>query len=502
LRFFSVVAISQQTPGRFSATLSAVNSFGAAAMKTFSLVLFAIGGLVATPAFAADMPVKAPPAPPATLSSWTGFYLGAGGGYGSWVDPNSQLIPGLPAFPLGAFAQAQGGRGGFGTVIAGFDYQFGDRWVAGAYTDFDLGAIDGTVHSEAAFVTGGRNLTDAWFTGARLGYLFTPATLAYATGGYTEARFSGTTLSSSVPAFPGRISTLPGSVQSGGYAGAGIETQFTSNWSVRLEYRYANYRTMNLQETAFPLGTIQFGPTVQTVRADLVYKFGQGAGIAEPPVKIASATWTGFYLGGGGGYGSWVDPHTTEFDPASAPFTPLIDIPASGKGGLLSAIVGYDRQLADRWVVGAYTDYDFAHLKGIIDNDGNNFTTATPFTERGAWFAGGRLGYLLVPSTLAFVAAGYTEAHFSAGQTIIGNPGPLAPAVPAANQLPGSDFSGWYAGGGLETQIFPNWSLRGEYRYAGYGAKNLPEATSGNVIAIRPSVQTFRLDLTYKFNVM
>ena len=36
----------------------------------------ATSALIATPAFAADMAVKAPPPAPAPVYSWTGFYLG------------------------------------------------------------------------------------------------------------------------------------------------------------------------------------------------------------------------------------------------------------------------------------------------------------------------------------------------------------------------------------------------------------------------------------------
>ena len=40
----------------------------------------AVIALIATPAFAADMAVKAPPPPPAPVYSWTGWYAGVNAG--------------------------------------------------------------------------------------------------------------------------------------------------------------------------------------------------------------------------------------------------------------------------------------------------------------------------------------------------------------------------------------------------------------------------------------
>ncbi len=54
-------------------------------------LLNAIGalGLIGTPAFAADMAVKAPPPAPAPVYSWTGWYIGGNVG-GTWSnDPIS-----------------------------------------------------------------------------------------------------------------------------------------------------------------------------------------------------------------------------------------------------------------------------------------------------------------------------------------------------------------------------------------------------------------------------
>jgi outer membrane immunogenic protein len=53
-------------------------------MKKLALCTIAIA-LIGTPAFAADMAVKAPPPAPAPVPTWTGFYGGIQFG-GGWSD--------------------------------------------------------------------------------------------------------------------------------------------------------------------------------------------------------------------------------------------------------------------------------------------------------------------------------------------------------------------------------------------------------------------------------
>jgi outer membrane immunogenic protein len=210
----------------------------------------------------------------APVSSWTGFYVGAGLGYGAYTFKNQDFATatGLPA----SFEFSAGGEGWLGTVLVGADYQLSDRWVAGLFADYDWTDIEG----EAFFLNGPRTGTltqdSAWAAGARLGYLVSPSTLLYVTGGYTEARFSGVNLMFSfLPATPCCFQN--GATFSGGFAGVGAETQLWSNWFGRLEYRYADYRSQRLQvfnQDGTPyVNQARMEPTVQTIRAALTYKF-------------------------------------------------------------------------------------------------------------------------------------------------------------------------------------------------------------------------------------
>jgi opacity protein-like surface antigen len=58
-------------------------------MRKAAIVVFAAAAMIGTPAAAADMPVKAAPAP--IVDPWTGFYVGVNGGY-SWASWNSTSI--------------------------------------------------------------------------------------------------------------------------------------------------------------------------------------------------------------------------------------------------------------------------------------------------------------------------------------------------------------------------------------------------------------------------
>lgn len=87
--------------------------------------------LAAIPAYAADMPLKAPP----PVLSWTGGYVGLNGGYG-WGDWDSDSIAAI--FPDGVTTTADPDvRGWFGGVTAGYNWQSSQQWVVGVEGDFD-----------------------------------------------------------------------------------------------------------------------------------------------------------------------------------------------------------------------------------------------------------------------------------------------------------------------------------------------------------------------------
>ncbi len=97
------------------------------------------------------MPMKARPAP-APVYSWTGCYLDAGGGYGMWNQSHyAEDRTGLRSTDTNNTA---GGRGYYGTVGGGCDYQFPvgglGNFVVGVLGGYDFMSLKGAFESSFA----------------------------------------------------------------------------------------------------------------------------------------------------------------------------------------------------------------------------------------------------------------------------------------------------------------------------------------------------------------
>jgi outer membrane immunogenic protein len=225
----------------------------------------------------------------APSASWTGFYLGAGGGGGladtnttlnkkDWGDWNSEEN----------YAGSGSGSGGFGTLQIGADYQFrSSPFVVGAFADFDFSGVS----SDLALLSvkggtrfpGTLDFDNVWTTGGRAGFLVTPKVLLYGLVAYThtEATANSQYLEASKDmSFDGVA------------VGGGVDFRLSGNWFMKLEYRYAQYGS-----EVFSSYNHSYGPnegycgnvacgnsghadveaSMQTARAVLSYKFGTGA---------------------------------------------------------------------------------------------------------------------------------------------------------------------------------------------------------------------------------
>jgi outer membrane immunogenic protein len=486
-------------------------------MKKLFLASIAMVALNAgSPAWAADLPRKAPPP---LVYGWTGFYIGGGFGYGAYTFRNQDFITTTRVVESREYSS--GGKGWLGTVIVGADYQFAERWVAGVFADYDWTSIKGDHVFHDAGYSGTLRLLSAWAAGGRLGYLVTPSTLLYATGGYTAARFSDATFFFSPT---GICCFQNGATFRGWFVGAGAETQLWANWYGRLEYRYAGYRAELVpvfEANGTPYGgtgvSTRIEPTVQTIRADLTYRFNWASpavaapyrpvgGIYKAPVRPAPVyVWTGVYAGGGFGYGAYTFRNQDFFNgvfPGTIPGAPAgFEFSSGGKGWLGTVIVGADYQFAERWVAGVFADYDWTDIKGehtLLDS-----ATIGTLKLKSAWAVGGRLGYLFAPTTLFYATGGYTEAQFD-GITLFEGFGPVFNPNPFGFQN-GTTYRGWFVGTGAETQLWANWFGRIEYRYAAYRSEDSSVfLADGSLFGIftrmEPTVQTIRADLTYRFN--
>lgn len=234
-------------------------------MKKLALALAATAALVGQ-ATAADMAVKAarPVAPPVVAYNWTGCYISGGGGYGLFTNDHDQIKTGPTAdatFPVGTVTQGNtttGGRGWFGTVGGGCDYQFGgvgifNNLLIGAFGDYSFTDLHGdyTTHGfnfadgSAEILTGRMKMTDNWAVGARLGWVVVPQFMTYFNAGYTEARFDGFNLFNTSAPFIGVNSNLavPAQTHKGWFVGGGTEyaVGFLPGFFLRSEYRYTTF---------------------------------------------------------------------------------------------------------------------------------------------------------------------------------------------------------------------------------------------------------------------
>jgi outer membrane immunogenic protein len=216
------------------------------------LAASALALLATSAARAADAIVEEPPVAEVTVFNWTGFYIGAQGGY---VWTNLDVDPGAIGID-----DLNGGL--FGGYI-GYNWQYGN-WVFGAEGDFN------GVWNDQTFAVGGLvpftvDIGTDWLASirARAGYSV-DRFLLFATGGvaFTQA--------SADVNFGGGLTASGDETFTGWTIGAGAEYAFTDNWLGRIEYRYYDFPGKDL-DGAGGLGDVSLNTS--TITAGIAYKF-------------------------------------------------------------------------------------------------------------------------------------------------------------------------------------------------------------------------------------
>lgn len=238
--------------------------------KSTGSAAFMLLATAAASANAADLPVKAAPAPVmAQVYNWTGLYVGANGGW-SWGNQDPLILFGN-RFDRSSMSMNGGMVGG--TVGAQIQQGY---VVLGVEGDLDWANIKGN-YVVTPTVLGGPILPNQTITlnvnsninafgtarlraGAALNNF-----LLYVTGGVAVVRSSanGTSIAG-VPC--GTLGVFPNCSASawrpGMVAGLGLEYGFTPNWSVKGEYLYTKV-----------IGTGVSTDSLNTLRAGINYRF-------------------------------------------------------------------------------------------------------------------------------------------------------------------------------------------------------------------------------------
>ena len=227
-------------------------------LSTVALIAFA------APAAAADLAArpytKAPPPAIAAVYDWSGFYIGANGGWGSsrkcWDFTT----------PAGTFVAAEGCHDATGGTAGG---QIGYRWQAGTWVfgleaqgnwaDFrgsNVSLIDPTLRNDSRIDAFGL------FTG-QVGWAANNV-LFYIKGGaaVTADRFRQFDVPTGL-----LVATTGDDTRWGGVVGAGLEFGFAPNWSAGIEY---NHLFMGTRDVDFFAAAAPFTATrTDRIRQDV-----------------------------------------------------------------------------------------------------------------------------------------------------------------------------------------------------------------------------------------
>ena len=238
-------------------------------LATVGLIAFASA---AAPALAADMAVKAPPpAPLPVIYNWSGFYIGANGGWGQSRNCWDFVFLAGPAFGDGCRERSGGLAGG----------QIGYRWqsnqfVFGLEAQGDWANLSSTRVSlfDPTLSTNVKTDGIGLFTG-QIGWAAWSAALFYVKGG-AAVTSNNLTISDTLTGI-GLVSSS--ATRWGGTVGVGFEYGFSPNWSIGAEYDHLWMGTSNNSFTAVDprlVGILnnRISQDVDMVTVRINYRFG------------------------------------------------------------------------------------------------------------------------------------------------------------------------------------------------------------------------------------
>jgi opacity protein-like surface antigen len=354
------------------------------------------------------------------------------------------------------------------------------------------------------------SLAERWAVSAlgKLGVLVDPRDLIYVIGGYTYGGFD----------WSDRTFGLHGAT-----VGAGWEREVAPGWTFKAEYRYTRFQDKDLPRSSSTATnivqvsaagavttTVSNGTSASTdhvsgiashaLRFGITHYFSSGAPVvsayamatkAPPPVMPA---WTGLYGGVSFGLTSM---HTSTASTSNelltqtqaSPVVTFTDVEtvnsvfnSSGRhgGAVADIFVGYSAALAANVIGGVQFEGGLARAATLGSGTfsqvialtevqtppggdaGTTTLTATntgttTFAVRSRWMASAlaRLGWLVDPRDLVYAIGGWTYGGFLTGSRPF-------------------ELNGPTVGVGFEREVAPSWTVKAEYRYTHFRARDVP----------------------------
>jgi outer membrane immunogenic protein len=230
------------------------------------------------------------------------------------------------------------------------------------------------------------------------------------------------------------------------------------------------------------------------------------ASAADLPMKAMPYTappppfsWTGFYIGGNAGAGILLD---QGFQSGSSVLQLNSLADRHGIGGLAGGQIGYNWQMG-MFVLGIEGEGFWSGMKVTQDqfegiNPGVLVSTAT-IKNRWDYDIAGRFG-IAIDHALIYGKAGWVAGNFAWNLT--------EPLSPAFNNNGNATLNGLLIGLGLEYAFTNNWTVKFEYDYLGFPAKDVLFTTCSSATctpftttqSVSADKHIFKLGFNYLFN--
>ncbi|HVK81812.1 MAG TPA: outer membrane beta-barrel protein, partial [Verrucomicrobiae bacterium] len=198
----------------------------------------------------------------ASAQDWQGFYIGAHAGY---TDGEAEMPYGAVGGPFVSDQDAADVSGAVYGIQGGYNWQLGSSWVVGLEAQGTWGDREGDDGGSGGDLNGVEIYGEGSLR-ARGGYLFTPNTLGYLTGGYVMMHVDADAPDEGVI----------GDEIEGWTYGLGVEHRFGRNWSAFAEARHDD---MSEERFSFLSDNYDEGitPVTDTLRLGVNYRFAAAA---------------------------------------------------------------------------------------------------------------------------------------------------------------------------------------------------------------------------------